>query len=440
MGDSTHIPTIVILGAGFAGVQCARELARKLPLEHDARIVLVDQHNYLLFTPMLTEVAGGQVDTRHVVSAVRRFSPRITFVEGRVDDVDLRRRRVTLTVGRAAEGIPEEQRTLVADQLVIALGSVTNYHGIDGLQEHSLAMKSLGDAAAIRNRALGLLERAGAEPDRERRRALLTFVVGGGGFSGVETMAALNDLVRESARYYPQIQAGDIRTVLVHGQDRLLPELTGSLAAYAQRKLAERGVEVLLGAEIAGAGEGYVELHGGRRIATHMLIWTAGVAPSPLVGRLDCQRGKHGGIVVDACCAVPGRPGVWALGDCAEIPRRGGKTYAPTAQNATREGRRVARNVVAALRGEPPRPFRYIPAGELAIVGKRSGVARVFGLRFSGFVAWWLWRTIYLLKLPTLGKRIRVAADWTLDLLFGREFEELPVGRLRAGLAELVEE
>jgi NADH dehydrogenase len=439
MAHASGCPNIVILGAGFAGVQCARELARRLPSHQDGRITLVDRHNYLLFTPMLTEVAGGQVDTRHIVAAIRRLSRRIRFVEGRVDDVDLHERRITLTLGQNEAGIPEEQRRLEADQLVIALGSVTNFHAIDGLQEHALTMKSLGDAAAIRNRALALLERAGAEPDRERRRALLTFVVGGGGFSGVETTAALNDLVRQSARYYPRIQNDDIRTILAHGQERLLPELSGPLAEYAQQKLQQRGVEVLLNTRITGAGQDYVELHGGQRIATHTLIWTAGVAPNPLVKKLDCQRGTHDGIVVDACCAVAGYSGVWAIGDCAEIPQRGGTTYAPTAQNASREGKRLARNILATLQGRPPRPFSYRPIGELAIVGRRTGVARLFGLRFSGFIAWWMWRMIYLFKLPTLGKRIRVASDWTLDLLFDREIEQLPIAPASAAPAESVE-
>lgn len=436
MAYASRDPKIVILGAGFAGVQCARELARKLPSHQDGCITLVDRHNYLLFTPMLTEVAGGQVDTRHIVAAIRRMSSRITFVEGRVDDVDLQQRQITLTVGEATAGIPEERRTLEADQPVIALGSVTNFHTIDGLQAHALTMKSLGDAAAIRNRALALLERASAEPDREQRRALLTFVVGGGGFSGVETMAALNDLVRESAKYYPQIQAADIRMILAHGQARLLPELSGPLAEYARLKLQQRGVEVLLNTRITAAGVGYVELEGGRHILTSMLIWTAGVAPNPLIEKLGCRRGKHGGIVVDACCAVPGFPGVWAIGDCAEIPQRGGTTYAPTAQNATREGKHVAHNILAALRSRTLRPFIYRPIGELAIVGRHTGVARLFGLRFSGFAAWWMWRTVYLFKLPTLGKRIRVAADWTLDLLFDREIEELPIERNSATPAQ----
>jgi NADH dehydrogenase len=425
---------IVILGAGFAGIQCARELVRLLPREEDGKITVVDQNNFFLFTPMLPEVAGGQVDTRHIVNAVRRLSPRITFVQGRIDAIDLGQRRVTLTIGQAEAELPEEQRTLEADHLVIALGSTTNFHGIAGLEAHALTMKSLSDAITIRNRALALLERASVEPDEASRQALLTFVVGGGGFSGVETMAALNDLVRDSATYYPPLTRRDIRTVLIHAQERLLPELGGSLATYAQQKLEQRGVEALLKTEIAGAGEDYVETKDGKRIATRMLIWTAGVTPSPVVEKLPCKRGHHGGIVVDGCCAVPGYPGVWALGDCAEIPRPGAnKTYAPTAQNAVREGTQVARNIVAVMRGNKPKPFVYHPLGELAIVGKRSGVARIAGRNFSGLLAWVMWRAIYLFKLPRISKRVRVAADWLLDLLFDREIAELPLGRKDEG-------
>jgi NADH dehydrogenase len=421
---------IVILGAGFAGVHVARELARLLSKEEDGRITLVDQNNFMLFTPMLTEVAGGEVDADHVVSAVRRLSPRVTFVQGRVDGIDLASKRVTLTRGDTDDAVPQERRTLEADQLVIALGSVTNFHGISGVEEHALTIKSVGDAAAIRNRALQLLEYAAAEPVVEKRRALLTFVVAGGGFSGVETMAALNDLVRGSAKNYPPIQQQDIRTVLVHPGKRLLPELSAGLAHYAQRTLGQRGVEVILNTAIAGAGPDYTELEGGQRIPTYLLIWTAGVTPSPVIGTLDVKRGHHGGVVVDACCTVPGHPGVWALGDCAEVPKPGGQaTYAPTAQNATREGTQVARNIVAVLQGRKPQPFVYTPIGELALVGRRAGVASLYGMPLSGLVAWALWRGIYLAKMPLLGKRVRIGFDWLLDVLFGREIVELPLAR-----------
>jgi NADH dehydrogenase len=431
--DASGRQRVVILGAGFAGVHTARELAHLLPREEDCEITLVDQHNFMLFTPMLTEVVGGAVNADDIISAVRRISPRITFEQGRVDGVDLAHKRVILTRGGSATAGPEEQHTLEADQLVIALGAVTNYHDIPGVKDHSLAINSVGDAAEIRNHALELLDYAAAESDEAKRRALLTFVVGGGGFSGVETMAALNDLVRSTAESYPHLDTSEIRTVLVQPGKRLLPELSAGLAHYAQMKLQQHGVEVILNTKITGASAGAVELEGGRAIPTGMLIWTAGVTPSPVIGVLDCKRGHHGGIVVDACCAVEGHPGVWALGDCGEVPQPGGhKNYAPTAQNAMREGPQVARNIVALMQGKRPQPFVYQPIGELALVGKRSGVASLYGIHLSGLVAWALWRGIYLTKMPGLGKRVRIGLDWVLDLLGGREVAELPVARSRS--------
>jgi NADH dehydrogenase len=427
---STDRPHIVILGGGFAGAGTARELTRLFDKEEDSQITLVDQHNYQLFTPMLTEVVGGEIEPSHTISAIHRLSPRISFMQGRVDHIALEGKRVTVTTGNPEEGMAGAQRVPHADQLVIALGSVTTFHHSPGIAENALTIKSVDDAAAIHNRALALLEAASAEPDEARRRDLLTFVVGGGGFSGVETMAALNDMVRDVARRYAHLRDNPPRTVLIHPGERLLPELGGRLANYAQRQLERRGVEVLLKTEIAGAGPDYVELEGGKRIETRLLVWAAGEKPSPVIDTLDCPRGKHGGIVVDATMAVPGHPGVSALGDCAEIPQQGGKgSYAPTAQNATREGTLVARNVVARLHGEQPRPFVYTPIGELAIVGKRTGVASIYGRQVSGPLAWAMWRAIYLAKIPLFRKRARVALDWTLDLLFGREIVSLPVSR-----------
>ena len=419
--------SIAVLGAGFAGAAVAQELARLLPGEEDGAITLVDQNNFSLFTPMLTEVVGGQVDPGDIVTAVRTLSPRVTFEQGRVDEIDVSSCTVTITVGRAEAGIPEVQRRIEADHLVIALGSVTNFHGISGLAEHALTIKSVGEAATIRDRTLALLERADEEPDRQTRRTLLTFVVGGGGFSGVETMAALNDLVRESASRYPHVDEGDIRTVLVHPGDRVLPEIGKSLASYAERKLRGRGVEVVLDTLVKGAGAEYVEVESSQtherwKIPARTLVWAGGVTPSPVIGRTTLERGRHGGIVVDACCRVPGHPGIWALGDCAEILEPGQKsTYAPTAQNAMREGKQVARNIVATLRGGQAQPFVYHPIGELAIVGRRSGVASIYGMRFSGTLAWAMWRAIYLAKLPGRAQRTRVGLDWLLDLVFGRE-------------------
>ncbi|MGI8992089.1 MAG: NAD(P)/FAD-dependent oxidoreductase, partial [Bryobacteraceae bacterium] len=371
---------IVILGAGFAGMNTAQELSKLLPAGKDGTISLIDQNNFLLFTPMLTEVAGGELEPRHIVAPPRRLSPRIDFEQGRVREIDLKNKSIVLSAGPDGNS----QRTLQADHLVIALGSVPNFHDIPGVQEHSLPIKSIGDAAAIRNRVLGALECAHWEPDAKVRREILTFVVGGGGYTGVETMAALNDLARTSVRDYPNVQPDEIGTLIVEPGERLLGEISPDLASFAQKKLEEHGVRILLKTKIASASASYVELEGGRRIPARTLIWAAGITPNPLIGKLDAQRGHHGGIVVDECCAVPGHPGVWALGDCAEVPKAGSKdTYAPTAQNATREGAWVAKNIVATLRGEKPQPFVFTPIGELALVGRHSGVAKIYGRHFS---------------------------------------------------------
>jgi len=413
---------VAILGAGFGGLSVARELARLLPEQELGEITLIDQHNYLLFTPMLTEVAGGELDARHIIASPRRLSPRIGFEQATVQSVDLKQKRVTVTRGGDAGA-----RMIQADHIVIALGSVPNYHNVPGLQEHSLGMKSVGEAAAIRSRVLACLERASDEEDASTRRALLTFVVGGGGYTGVETMAAVNDLARDTAKEYPRIQAGDISCVIVEPRDRLLEELSPDLAAYAQKKLKQRGVEVILRTKIAGAGDNSIKLENGREIATRTVIWAGGIKPSPLVEKLDCERGHHGGVVVDEHCAVKNYKGVWALGDCAEVPKAGAQgTHAPTAQNATREGALVARNIVAAMRGDPLQPFRFNPIGELALVGRHSGVAKLYGYHFSGFLAWALWRAIYLSKMPGMSKRSRIALDWILDFVYGRQVTEFP--------------
>jgi NADH dehydrogenase len=418
---------IVILGASFAGVAAARELIRLLSGEGGHTITLIDRHNYMVFTPMLTEVVGGQVDVRHIVSATRRLSRRITVVQGRVDGVDFANRRITYVTGDGEQAIPESTHTIAYDHLVIAVGSVTNYHGIPGIEQHALTIKSVADAAAIRSRAIALLEAADAEEDAGKKSEMLTFVVGGGGFSGVETMAALNDFVRDSARFYRHVDRSRIRTVLVHPDERLLPEISPGLADFATKKLQQHGVEVMLKTPIKAAGDDFVEIGDGRRLSTRLLVWTAGFRPSPLTGVLDVERSKQGAIVVDHTCAVRDHPGVWAIGDCAAVPKPHGEgTYAPTAQNATREGALVARNIVADINGEPRHSFRYHPIGELAIVGRRSGVASIYGIHISGPLAWAMWRAIYFAKMPRMDERLRVGVDWFLDLLFGRQLAELP--------------
>jgi NADH dehydrogenase len=409
----------IILGGGFAGAAVAQELARLLPGQGNGEILLIDEDNYLLFTPMLTEAAGGELETRHIVSPLRSVEPRARFVQGRITKIDLAAKSVQ--VETHSGNLDPATQTFQADHLIIALGSVTNFHGTPGAAENSIPMKKLDDARGVFQRVSACLERAAVEPDAAKRKELLTFVVGGGGYTGVETMAAVNDLVRASVTKLPLIQPREIRTVIVQPGDRLLPELSADLASYATEKLKERGVEVLLNTGIASATDQAVDLQNGEHIPARTLIWAAGITPNPLIADLPATKGKHHGLTVDGCCQVPGHAGVWALGDCAEIPNPAtNETYAPTAQNATREGKLVAQNIVGSLRNQSPKPFRYTPLGELALVGRHSGVARVYGHNFSGLLAWAMWRGVYLAKMPDIGQRGRILCDWLLDMAFGR--------------------
>ena len=421
---------IVILGGGFAGRNVATEFARQLSgtgTDAPAEIILVDENPYLLFTPMLTEAVGGMVDTRHIVSPVRELPPGVTFRRGRVEEIDLSARRVTLQdANHDGDNTNAGRTTLEADHLVLALGSVANYHGVPGLEEHSVATKRLADAEAVYARVLDLLARAEAEPNRGARRALLTVAVGGAGYTGVETMAAVNELLRTEVERRHQrgasLDPDDVTTVLVDPEKRLMPELKSArLAAYAERKLREAGVEVRLQTKITGAGPGYVQLDGNRRLPVGLLIWSGGEMPSPLVSKLEGVRlSKQKALEVEATGAVPGHPGVWAIGDCAALPKPNGKgTYAPTAQNATREGTLVAANIAATLCGEPTRPFTYTPIGTLALVGRHTGIAEIYGLPISGFLAWAMWRAVYLAKMPGLDQRVCILRDWWQDGLAG---------------------
>jgi len=405
-----------VLGGGFGGVYTALHLERKLRRRADVEITLVSRDNFFLFTPMLHEVAASDLDITHIVSPLRTLLKRTTMFIGDILAVDLDARRV-----RVAHGFERHEHELQYDELVIALGSMTNFYGLPGLEQRALTMKTLGDAIHLRNRVIATLEEADTEC-AAGNDGLLTFVVAGGGFAGVETIAGLNDFVREALTFYPRLTPDRIRMVLVHAGPVILPELGDELGAYAQRQLAARGIEIVTSAKVSGVTHGEVVLADGRRIRSQLIVWTAGTSPHPLLGDLPCRL-DHGRIVVDETLAVPGHEGVWALGDCAVVPdRRSGRPHPPTAQHALREARTVAGNIAARLKGAPARAFDFRTIGQLAAIGRRAGVARVFGVNFSGFFAWWLWRTIYLSKLPRFEKKCRVAIDWTLDLIFSKDF------------------
>ncbi|MEW5975997.1 MAG: NAD(P)/FAD-dependent oxidoreductase [Acidobacteriota bacterium] len=425
---------IVILGAGFAGLYAALELEKTLAREADVEVTLVNRENFFLFTPMLHEVAASDLDMTHIVNPIRKFFRRVRFFEGEVESLDLAAKRVVVS-----HGVSRHRHELPYDHVVLALGSITNFFNLPGLTERALTMKSLGDAIHLRNRLIQNLEEADFECFPEQREPLLAFVVAGGGFAGVETIAGINDFVREAIRFYPNLTEENVRMVLVHPGPVILPELGEKLGAYAQQKLAQRRVEIRVNTRVTGFNEEGVRLSDGSLIKSAMLIWTAGTSPNPLLQTLPCEKEK-GRLRVNANMEVPGWPGVWALGDCALVPDPQGKPYPPTAQHALRQGRVVARNIAATVRGGTLQPFVFSTLGQLAAIGKRTGVARVFGLNFSGFIAWWLWRTIYLSKLPRFEKKVRVALDWTLDLLFTKDLVQFTTDRATSVSHEVEEE
>jgi NADH:ubiquinone reductase (H+-translocating) len=411
---------IVILGGGFGGVYTALQLEKTLARRGEAEVTLVNRDNFFLFTPLLHEVAASDLDITNIVNPIRKMLRHVRFVAAEVESIDLENRRLKI-----AHGLENHHHTLGYDQLVISLGATTNFFNVPGLQGRALTMKSLGDAINLRNRLIANLEEANFECSAAARRRLLTFLVAGAGFAGVETIAALNDFVRDSLRFYPCLSNDIVRMVLVHAGEVILPECGNPLGRYAERKLRERQVEIKLNCRLIGLSEHLAELSDGTSLETDTLIWTAGTSPNPLLATLPCKS-ERGRIVVDEFLEVPGFPGVWALGDCAMVPDpKTGKPQPPTAQHALREGKVVAQNIAAAIRGAPKKAFSFATLGQLAAIGKRTGVANILGINFSGFIAWWLWRTIYLTKLPRLDKKIRVMLDWTLDLLFSKDLVQL---------------
>lgn len=407
---------ILILGGGFGGLYTALELEKSLARAADIEVTLVNRENFFLFTPMLHEVAASDLDITHIVSPVRKLLKRVRIFNGTVEKVDLERKVV-----QVSHGSEHHQHELFYDHLVLGLGSITNFYGNTGLEEHALTMKTLGDAIFLRNHMISNLEEADFECCPKVREPLINFVVAGGGFAGVETIAGINDFLREALRFYPNLDENMIRVILVHSGKVILPELSEKLGSYAEKKLKMRGVEVFLNTLVSEVNGNQIVLSNGEQIVTNTLIWTAGSAPNPLLAELPCEKDR-GRLCASEFMEVNGFPGVWALGDCASIlDPRSGRSYPPTAQHALRQGKVLAHNIRASIRGGKKKPFVFGTIGQLAALGRRTGVAQILGFNFSGFIAWWLWRTIYLMKLPRIEKKLRVAFDWTLDLIFSKD-------------------
>jgi NADH dehydrogenase len=423
---------IVILGGGFAGMTTAENLERVLGADRSVALTLVSDTNALLFTPMLAEVAGSSLEPTHISSPLRSSLRRTQVVRGRVSHIDLEKRRVVLGVdegGTGNDAAPGAIRELAFDHLVLALGSVSNYLGMQNVQKLAFDFKSLRDAMRIRNHVIDMFERADYEPDLARRREMLAFVVAGGGFAGVELAGALNDFARGMLADYPNLRAEDLRIILVHSRERILPELSASLAAYALERMTARGVTFKLNARLADAQPGVVVLNPAEEIRAQTLVWTAGTAPNPLLRELGVEHDRRGAVVVDSMLAVPGQTGLWAVGDCAAITdAKTGNPCPPTAQFALREARTLAHNIHASLHGRPLKPFHFDSLGVLCVVGHHTACAELrvpFAgdktVRFSGLLAWLMWRGIYLSKLPGLERKVRVLVDWVIELFFPRD-------------------
>jgi len=420
---------IVILGGGFAGVYTARALEKRLQPD-EASITLVNRENYFVYQPMLPEVISGSIGITDIVSPIRLLCPRTHLVMREVEEIDLGRRVVTVS-----PGFHPRRLELPYDHLVIALGGITNFYGMPGMFEHALPFRTLVDALTLRNRVISCMEEADVERDAGLRRRLLTFVVGGGGFSGVEVIAELNDFVRAVARRYRNIPAGEIRCVLVHSGERILPEMDPALAEFAQRLLAKRGVELRLKDRLVAATSEKAILKTGGDIPAKTIVSTVPSAVSPVLRQLECAKEKDR-LLVNGHLEVQGQEGVvWALGDCASIKTAAGNVAPPTAQHATREAETAAHNMAAVIRGGSKTVFAFEGLGKLGALGHNSAVAEVFGFKISGLLAWFLWRSIYLMKMPGLNRKVRIAADWFIALLFPPDLVQLSL-RAEGGILE----
>ena len=418
---------IVIVGGGFGGMRTAECLEERLGADPSVSVTLVSDTNALLFTPMLAEVAGSSLEPSHISTPLRSSLHRTDFIRGRVVKIDLAQRRVILGNDSPDQGTGPP-REIPYDHLVLALGSVSNYLGMPNIEKYAFGFKSLLDAIRIRNHVIEMFERADRESDPFRRRPLLTFVIAGGGFAGVELAGALNDFAHGILADYPNLRSEEVSVVLVHARDRILPELSESLARYAQQQMEERGVRFRLNNRLTDAQPGMTILSDGQ-ISTATLVWTAGSAPNPLLKSLPVERDQRGAVVVDDTFAVKGHRDLWALGDCAAVSdTKHGKMCPPTAQFALRQAELLAKNIHAQLQGRPTRSFHFDSLGAMCVVGHQTACAeltipfaRTRSLRFSGLLAWMMWRGIYLSKLPGIERKIRVLMDWTVELFFPRD-------------------
>jgi NADH dehydrogenase len=426
---------ILILGGGFAGVECMRKLESYFMHDDNIEIVLVSEDNFLLFTPMLPQVASGMIETRHIVIPIRTLCKKTKFYEAQIKNIDPYGKVVTLTGTNERRGI-----SIHYDFLVLALGSQTNFFGIEKMEERAYSMKTLNDAVVLRNRVIDMLEQAENENNPILKKSLLTFVIVGAGFAGIETAGELNDFVLDAKKYYPHIKKEDIRVVVLEAVSFILPGFNEKLASFTLEKLTQRGIEVKLNKKLSSFSGSEVVIEDVSEsnknstnqsvigsILTRTLVWTAGVTPVDIIKK-SVFKTNRGGIVVNEFLETPDFPEVFAIGDCCYLVNpQTNKPYPPTAQNAEAGAKTVAYNLQALIKNKQKKKFEFSSRGQMAIIGKRSAIATIFGLHLHGFIAWWIWRTVYLSKIPTLDKRVRIFLDWAIDLFFDRDISRLKI-------------
>jgi NADH:ubiquinone reductase (H+-translocating) len=415
---------IVILGGGFGGVYTARHLEDLLGGRDDVEVVLISRHNYFLMTPLLFEAGSGVLEPRHTVSPIRKLYRRnVRFVQGELERVDFERKTIYAQP-------PGDVGTyeLEYDHLVIAVGGITNTSIIPGA-DRAMTFKVLADAIFLRNHAIELFERADVEPDPDRKRKFLTFVIAGGGLVGMELMGELTEFLKNLARSYPRIDPRDLRFELLEGGPQIMREMDRDLADYAVKVYEQRGVHFRTNCAVKRIeqAQGYhiVHLPSGETIEASTVIVAVGVKVNPLIDTFPLQKDRKGRVQTDATMLCKGRTDVWALGDCANIPDPQGNPYPQLAQHALRQARVLAGNILSSIAGRPLKPFVYETLGTLAALGHYNGIGKVKWLKLRGFAAWWVWRSYYLLQMPRWNRRIRIIIDWTIALLFKNDIVEL---------------
>lgn len=423
---------IVVLGGGFAGLECTRKLEKFFKNDLEIEIVLVSEDNFLLFTPMLPQVASGMIETRHIVMPIRTITKKAVFYEGRVKNIDPYGKIVNLWGSRDKRGI-----SIHYDFLVVALGSETNFFGMSDLEKNAYQMKTLNDAVLVRNRIIDMLEQAENETNPILKKSFLTFVIVGGGFAGIETAGELMDFLLDVRKYYPNIKREDIRVIVLEALQNILPGFSESLAKFAQEKLSGRGIEIKLQTAVTSFNGDEVMIKRSdidkdaiddsmvSSIQSKTVIWTAGVTPVNTIKRSLFKTDK-GKIIVDDNLEVVDFPGVFAIGDCALfLDPNTQRPFAPTAQIAEAQAKVAAKNLYSLIKNKEKTKFVYESKGQMAIIGKRTGIASFLGMNIHGIVAWLLWRNVYLSKIPTWDKRFRVFLDWTADVFFDRDISRL---------------